>query len=579
MRLLQVFAHAYPKRTVVLVSCLLLAGLAEGIGLSSLLPLVGVITRSDETSAGSASQLEEAVLDGIRTVGLDPTLGVLLTFLVAAVVVKAVLVLLANKQIGYAVAHMSTDLRIRLIRALLRTRWEYYIHQRVGTFANAVASEARRAAQAYLRATTILSLLVQAAVYAAVAVLMSWQATLVAMMAGAVIVGVLARLVRMARRAGNKQTKLAKSLLGRLTDTLAAVKPLKAMGREMLVGPLLEGETQRLNRALERQVLSKTALEALYEPLIIGFLAVGLYGAVARFALPPSTVIVLALLCARIVERLGKVQREYQRMVTCESAFWSLRGMIEKAEAAQEASSGTVVPRLDLHVTLEQVSFAYADHWVLKDASLVVPAGELTVIVGPSGGGKTTVADLIIGLVQPQRGAVCSDGVPLAVLDARRWRAMIGYVPQEGFLLHDTVRNNVALGDPELSTADVDAALEAAGARDFVQALPAGVETVIGERGMRMSGGQRQRIALARALVRKPRLLILDEATTALDPATERAIWATLERHRGRLTILAICHHGALVELADHVYRVEGGVVIPVPTRPADPRRTVAEKA
>lgn len=579
MRLLQVFARAYPRQTAFLVGCLILAGLAEGIGLSSLLPLIGFIARSDEPASSSLSDMEEAVLDGLRTLGFDPTLGVLLGFVVVAVVVKALLVLLANKQVGYAVAHMSTDLRLRLIRALLRTRWEYYVHQRVGTFANAVASEAQRASQAYLRATVIFSLLVQAAVYAGVAVLVSWQATLVAMVWGTLIVAMLARLIRMARRAGIRQTKLAKSLLGRLTDTLSAVKPLKAMGREMLIGPMLEGETRQLNRAVQRDVLSKTALDALYEPLIIAFLAVGLYGAVTRFALRPDIVIMLALLCARIVERLGRVQKEYQRMVTCESAFWSLRDMIEGAEAAEEESSGSVVPTLTREVTLDHVSFAYDDHLVLQDASLTLFAGDLTVIVGPSGAGKTTIADLIIGLVQPQRGEVCSDGVPLPVLDARRWRSMIGYVPQEGFLLHETVYNNVALGDPDLTLADVQAALHAAGAWDFVTALPAGVETVIGERGMRVSGGQRQRIALARALVRKPTLLILDEATSALDPTTERAICATLERHRGRLTILAICHHGALVELADHLYRVEDGGITPVPTRPVHPQRAVAPKA
>jgi ATP-binding cassette subfamily C protein len=201
---------------------------------------------------------------------------------------------------------------------------------------------------------------------------------------------------------------------------------------------------------------------------------------------------------------------------------------------------------------------------VLKAASLVVAAGTLTAIIGPSGAGKTTVADLVIGLIQPQAGTVLIDGVPLHALAAHRWRALIGYVPQETFLLHASVGQNVTLGDPDLSPADVEAALRAAGAWDFLAALPEGVDTIVGERGSRMSGGQRQRIALARALVRKPQLLVLDEATSALDPAIESEVCTTLRQLRGGMTILAICQHGPLIDVADSVYRVHDGAITPV---------------
>ena len=571
MRLLQVFARTYPRRTAFLVVCLLLAGLAEGIGLSSLVPLLGVLSSGDGSGgAATGSRLGQAVANGLAVIGVAPTLGALLVLLIVAVLLKAALMLIASKQVGYAVAHMSTKLRLSLIRALLRTRWEFFIQQRVGAYANAVASEVRRASQAYLRATTILSLLFQTVVYAAVAFWVSWKATLGALVAGTIIVFLVARLVRMARRAGNKQTKLAKALLGRLTDTLLAVKPIKAMGREMLMGPLLENETQQLNRALEREVLSTTALDALYEPLIVAFLAFGLYVALVHLSVPAAEVLMPALLCARIVERLGKVQKEFQRMVTCESAFWAMRSMIDDAVGAREILPGTVAPSLNREVALQRVTFGYDDRVVLREASLVVPAGQLTVIVGPSGAGKTTIADLIIGLVQPKEGDVLIDGVPLRIIDAQRWRAMVGYVPQDAFLLHESVQVNVTLGDADLTPADVEAALRAAGAWEFVAALPEGTGTILGERGLRISGGQRKRIALARALVRRPRLLVLDEATTALDPATEAAICATLDQHRGSLTILAICHHGGLPSLADRLYRVEDGTIVPVLTGGAE---------
>src|SRR5262249_39122341 len=189
-------------------------------------------------------------------------------------------------------------------------------------------------------------------------------------------------------------------------------------------------------------------------------------------------------------------------------------------------------------------------------------------ITGPSGSGKTTIADLIVGLIAPQDGMLLLDDVPLSRVDLARWRAMLGYVPQEALLIHDTVAANVTLGDPKVTAADVDRALRTAGARDFVATLPHGIDTIVGERGLRLSGGQRQRIALARALVRQPSLLILDEATTALDPQTEADICETLRGLRGSLSILAICHQGRLIEVADRVYRVDGGAVVPVQLRP-----------
>jgi ATP-binding cassette subfamily C protein len=582
MQLLIVFARAYPIQSVIMLVCLTLAAVAEGIGFSSLLPLlsmVGEVSETAKTASGAVpatttadpSPLESFVLGGLAAIGVTPTVGLLLSLIVGGVTVKAGLVLLAQRQIGYTVAHVATDLRLEFLRALLAARWGYYTRQPVGTLANAFATEATRASEAYLYGTTIVALTIQATLYTILGTLISWQATLGAVATGAFTVTVFSGLVRMTRRAGIRQTDLLKTLLGRLTDVLYAVKPLKAMAREQLVGPLLEAETEQLNRALRRQVLSKEAVRALQEPLLVGAVSMGLYVSLVHFGLPLESVFLLVLFFARALINLNRVQKQYQGMVACESAFWSLRETIDRSQAACETTEGRTPPDLTGEIVLTNVSFSYEEKTIMTDATLRVGGGELTGLVGPSGSGKTTVADMIVGLVRPQSGDVCVDGQPLGELDLKQWRNEIGYVPQECFLLHESVRVNVTLGDPALEDSDVEEALRQAGAWDFVRHLSDGIETTIGERGSLVSGGQRQRLALARALVHKPRLLILDEATAALDLESETAIYETIRRLRGSMTIFAISHQPALLEAADKVYSLENGEIHEMTSRPSPP--------
>ena len=195
---------------------------------------------------------------------------------------------------------------------------------------------------------------------------------------------------------------------------------------------------------------------------------------------------------------------------------------------------------------------------VLHAVSLVVPAAQVTVLTGPSGAGKTTIADLILGLHQPDAGQVLLDGVPLREIDLASWRSLVGYVPQELVLFHDTIFANVALGDPRIGEAEAQHALEVAGAWDFVRKLPEGMSTHVGESGAKLSGGERQRIALARALVSRPRLLILDEVTSALDPDTEWQICRGIRALAGEMAVLAITHRPAFLEIADRVLSDRG---------------------
>ena len=572
MRLLFNLIKAYPWRTAIALTTILLAGIADGLSITALLPLLNIATQGHTAGAGplpdsvdAGGQLEAFIVNGLGSIGLETTLGVLLTVIVITVIIKSLLLLAAETHVGFSAAHITTDLRLALLQSILATRWDYFLHQPIGKLANSMALEAKRSAQAYIFGITMLTFFIQSFIYAGIALAMSWQATLAVFGIALFILSISHRLVRMTKRAGKKQTLLSKSLLFRLTDTLQSVKPLKAMAREKLAGAILSTETSKLNRALQKQVISQAALGAIQTPLFAIVIALGIYLALDRWNMQFATVMVLVVLLSRVLATLGKVQKTYQKVVMHESAFWSIKRAIEKADAAREQSSGTQNATLVSGIRLEHVTFGYDDTRVLNDISLQIPAQSLTTIIGPSGTGKTTFIDLIIGLYQPNSGTVWLDDTPLPEINLEHWRQKLGYVPQEQILLHDSIMINITFGDPELTRADAEAALHAADAWEFVNAMPEGMDSSVGERGARLSGGQRQRIMIARALVHKPEVLILDEPTSALDPASEQLICNTLSNLGKDYTILAISHQSALAEVADQTYRLENGQLAKVP--------------
>jgi ATP-binding cassette subfamily C protein len=571
MGLMLSFFRAYRGQTILMLLALFLSGLAEGIGLSALLPLMNIALGADPAdmipgaTAADSSAFEETVLNLLQSAHIAPTLGNMLAIVLTGIAFKSAFLLIAQRQVGYTAAQVGTDLRLQMLRAVLRSKWEYFLHQPVGKLTNALATEAQRSSDAFVNGATAITYLIQAVIYGGVAFALSWRASLVAIVAGILVIGLSHFLVRITRKAGKRQTNLMTSLMANLTDTLQSVKPLKAMAREHLADQVLAHDTNLLNKALRRQVLSGAVLDSAQELMFAGFICLGIYVALERFDMNLPTVMVLVVALGRAFSFLGKVQKQYQKLAQGESAYWSLRDAISEADSARENLDGGKSASFDKKLVLQNISFNYDDrHPVFNGLNLEIEAGSLTTLVGPSGSGKTTIIDLCIGLLQPQQGAVLLDGTTLKDIDINQWRNMIGYVPQDTILLHDSIVHNVTLGDPQLTEADAIHALEASGAWGFVSALELGLETIVGERGGKLSGGQRQRIVIARALVNKPRLLILDEATSALDRDSEEAVRQTMETLKGQLTILAISHNRAMVQAADRVYQLssEGATIL-----------------
>jgi ATP-binding cassette subfamily C protein len=568
MRVFFIFFRKYPLPTVFMLVCLLLGGLLESFGLSMLIPLLSLAM--PQTEAGPAadaiagSKLEKVVAGFFSALNVSPSILNILLVMLTAALLKGVLIILSKRQIGFTVARIATDLRLEMLRAMLGAKWEFFIRAKIGHHTNAMLALSKQTASTFQHGTLMMADILEAAAFILAAFLVSFKATLAALGGAFVIVFLLKGFIRKIRKTGRRQVELRKDLNASLVDVLLSFKPLKAMDREEHAGYILRKKTYSLQRVQQKQIMTQGLMKALQEPLATLFLAVGIYVTLILWQMPFSSLLVLLLLIGRVIKQLIKIQERYSELAILEGGYWSFQATLHDLKANREKTSGSETPVLNRAITFAQVNFSYGDTRVLKNLNLSFPVGRITAIVGPSGSGKTTIVDLLVGLLTPQEGEIRLDGVPLNQVDLKQWRRMIGYVPQETVLLHDTIVNNITLGDTKLTEQDALAALVAAGAMEFVGDLVEGIHHVVGERGSKLSGGQRQRIAIARALVHQPKLLIFDEATSALDPVSEAMVCETMRTLRGKHTILAISHQTALLSCADHGYMIRAGVAEPM---------------
>lgn len=418
-------------------------------------------------------------------------------------------------------------------------------------------------------AAAVLSELLVGTAIAAVLLAAAPGTTLIAGAALAGLIGLVLRWTRhLAQRAGRAQHALNREVLNTLQQTFAAIKEIKALGRERF---FYRAHADALRRQVSLGYLGVT-LQAL-PPLVIETVFIG--GALLVIALLTVTghaqVDGLPLLglfayagfrlipmANRITWRLGEIRASAAAV----GALYDDYGLVTGRDWADEDDEATAVA-FQRAIALHNVSYAYPGSATaaLRDLSLSIGRGESIGFVGPTGAGKSTLIDLIVGLLPPSAGRVTVDGVDLTAGRARTWRRHIGYVPQSIVLVDDSLRRNIALG---IADRDIDArrlaqAVRIAQLEALVAALPQGLEAQVGERGVRLSGGERQRVGIARALYHAPDLLVLDEATAALDTPTEAALSDAIRALHGEKTVLLIAHRLSTVRSCDRVALIVGG--------------------
>jgi ATP-binding cassette subfamily C protein len=546
-------------RQVPLVLALLLSSSLEGLGIGTLLPVLKTVLTS---TAHTPTQIEGIIFGTLDFLHLPTSFGSLVLVFAVCMVGRAMISKQIARYMGRMVAKIATELRQEVLDRVLAARWSYFTVNPIGKFLSALNVEANWASYVYRTSLNVLSNFIRAGIYCLIGLLIDWRAALIALAMGVGLGLVNRYYTRMARRAGRNQQVAMRGLVTEFGDVITSFKPLKAMFRHEALIKGLTKEARRVRRAMYDIVVSQQLANAVPDLLITIVLVAAIY-IYHLLGLKLEVIGVSGLLILRLMNSVSAVQRALQETATCESYYWALQSTIREAREAEESFPGRETPKLSDAIRFEKVSFSYGEKPVLNDVSLEIPAGRVTTLVGESGSGKTTIADLLLGLFTIDAGSLTLDGRPLREIDLKQWRSMVGYVPQEILLFNGSIIENVALGDPAISEADVRRALEDAGALGFVEALPDGVRAPVGERGALLSGGQRQRIALARALVHRPALLILDEATSALDPQTEAEICEAVRRQAGQMTVLAITHQPGWVEIADRVYRVVNGKVEP----------------
>lgn len=569
---LNIFFMAAGTRPWLVLTCLVFGGVAEAIGVGTLLPIVTTLSGGE---AGDTSPLGRAIRDFMGLLGVPATLGPMIVMMSVFMILKALLLFAALSYAGVAAANVADGLRKRLIAALFGATWRYYSEQSRGRFANAVANDAGRGGHAYHMSARVVAYCVQVIGYVAVALLIDWKLALLGLGVGLGIAAILGHLVRLSGRAGDKQTDRTSDLTVQTVDMLSNIKPLKTMNRWQGSLDAMTHTLRRLKRSLIKREVFKHALQQGGDVLLAVVIGAAIYLAHSVWSVPLAALVVSGVIFFQLLSIINKLQKFLQQAVELESAYLRTEELIADAESAREVWTGGDAPDVGDGFHLRGVAFAHGETEVLRDLSLDIPAGAITVFMGPSGAGKTTIVDLLIGLYRADAGEVLIGEAPIDRVDMAAWRRLIGYVPQELNLLHASVRDNIRLGDASVDDAAIWAALEQVDAASFVRALPQGLDTDVGETGGKLSGGQRQRISLARALAAGPRVLILDEVTSALDPATEAAIVENIAAlNNGRYTIVAITHRPAWTRIADRLYRVEPGAVTEIAPGDAAEERT-----
>lgn len=556
----------YDRRATLQTLALNLAGaVLEGLGLMLLLPLLtlaGIFGGSEGLAL--PFRLPDSwspVLDGIPP---DRKLLLMLSLFVAVVALQATVSLFRERHSQRLQLGFVDHLRITLFGALARSRWSFLAQHHSSEFLSVLTTDISRVGTGTIFLLQLFTQLAMLTVYLVVAFRLSPPVTGLALLTGAALWWVLRRSRDVAKQSGVILSRANQQLCNEIQEFLGALKLIKIHGEEAGYQSQFIHVIEHLRGQLQDFNAVRTRSQWVFR--IGGALSMALltYAALVWAHLPAASLLVLIAVFSRMLPQVSSIHMGLQQLWHMAPAYANWRRWVALCEVEKDpeiaAADGL---QLTDGIAFAQVRYRHpkgSQDFLVSE--LFIPARRTTAVIGPTGSGKTTFLDLLSGLNAPLSGAIRVDGRLLG-LDAG-WRRRIAYVPQETAILDGTVRENLCWGAVCAEDDALLGALEQAAALPFVRQLPAGLDTWVGERGVRLSGGEKQRLALARALLRQPELLILDEATSALDREHQQIILEALRRLHGRLTVVIVTHrYEEIRDLLDGLVRVEGGRVGP----------------
>ncbi len=538
--------------------------LTEGLGVALLFPILQV-AGFNLANQGHVGHYTGEVRALLVQSGLSPSLW-LATLLLIFMLLMALRSLFSRVQAVLTFRTVLTyelTLSRRLYQAIINADWLFLVRRRSSDFTHALTAELTRVATCTYLLIGAVSNAILAAVYIAIALKLSAGMTSLVLATGAILLLVSRRWMRAVHASGTAVSESVSEVYASATEHLQNLKAMKfydAQNSDLEMFSSLQSSA--LQQSLQ-STRSQAAAAFWFEAGSLMLLGGIVFASLQILNVAPASILLLLAVFTRLIPRLAAGQNQLQAFLSELPAFENLmtiyRECVANAEVPGASGPG---PSLAHEIRLERVTFRYETQrpMVLQDLSLTIAAGKVTAIVGSSGAGKSTVADLVNGLLSPLTGRVLVDGGELTPQSARAWRRHVGYVAQDTVLFHDTVRANLRWAKPDASEQEMRESLGLAAA-EFVFQLPQGLDTTVGDRGMLLSHGQRQRIALARALLRKPGLLILDEATSSLDLDNEKRILDAIEHLQGRTTVLLIAHRVSAIQRAEMIYVIDNGSV------------------
>ena len=550
-----------------------LASSLDGLTFALLIPflrtLFGAGAPTPEVATGVERLLATLVGGWVDPAGGSSALQAIVLLILITVVVKNVAGYTSAYLGAFIQERVAADLRVAAYAHVQKLGLGFYQRTKAGQLVTRVVVDADQAKSVVSGAlTSAFQHAVLVAVYVVILFTLSWRLTLVALVLAPALALVLRPVLAQVRSRFQVVLHERGELTAIMTETIDGVRLVKAHGAEVY-------ERRRFSRVLQRYVrgllatqrfaiLASPLSETLGAGVIVLVLMLGVGGLTGGPALRPEIFVAFLAVTLRLMPPVKSLS---QFPTVAQQALAAARRVFELLDTATDdldSPAARPFPGLAREIRFDDVWFAYEpEGWVLKGVNLAVYKGDVIAIVGPSGAGKSTLVDLLPRFVVPARGAVLVDDVSISSYSRRSLRKTLGIVSQHTVIFNDSVRANIAYGDEaDASMEAVTAAARAANAHGFVERLPNGYETLLGERGTRLSGGERQRIAIARALLRDPPILILDEATSALDSESERLVQQAIQRLLENRTVLVIAHRLSTVSRADRIVVLDRGRIV-----------------